>query len=80
MDVNEHERLSNLTLIHKFSKKRYGCKWTWDYPILHFDTNLVRKDMDINEHVRLSNFTLRHKFSKKGYGFKWTRETIQFYT
>jgi hypothetical protein len=31
MDVNEHERLSNITLGHKFkgttcSKKGYGCK------------------------------------------------------
>ena len=30
MDVNEHERLSNLVLIHKFSKKGYGYKWTWE--------------------------------------------------
>ena len=30
MDVNEHERLSNLTLIHKFSKKGFGYKWTWE--------------------------------------------------
>ena len=29
MDINEHERLSNFTLLHKFSKKGYGCKWTW---------------------------------------------------
>jgi hypothetical protein len=20
-------------------KKRYECKWTWDYPILHLDIN-----------------------------------------
>ena len=45
MDVNEHERLSNITLGHKLkwtacSKKGYGCKWTW---------NVVRKDMDVNE-------------------------------
>jgi hypothetical protein len=51
-----------------------------DYPILHFYTNLVRKDMDVNEHERLSNLVLIHKFSKKGYGYKWTWETIQFYT
>jgi hypothetical protein len=30
MDINEHERLSNFTLIHKFSKKGYGYKWTWE--------------------------------------------------
>ena len=35
MDVNEHERLSNNTLRHKFkgtacSKKGYGCKWAWE--------------------------------------------------
>jgi hypothetical protein len=26
VDINEHERLSNLVLIHKFSKKGYGYK------------------------------------------------------
>jgi hypothetical protein len=26
MDINEHERLSNFTLTHKFSKKGYGYK------------------------------------------------------
>jgi hypothetical protein len=51
-----------------------------DYPILHLDTNLVRKDMDVNEHERLSNLTLIHKFSKKGFGYKWTWETIQINT
>ena len=30
MDINEHERLSNLILIHKFSNKGYGYKWTWE--------------------------------------------------
>jgi hypothetical protein len=30
MDINEHERLSNLVLLHKFSKKGYGYKWTWE--------------------------------------------------
>jgi hypothetical protein len=30
VDINEHERLSNLVLIHKFSKKGYGYKWTWE--------------------------------------------------
>ena len=46
MDVNEHERLFNITLI-------YGCKWTWDYSTLHID-------MDVNEHERLFNITLRY--------------------
>ena len=27
MDVNEHERLSNITLYS--CNKGYGCKWTW---------------------------------------------------
>ena len=36
MDVNEHERLSNITLRNILSKgtacskKGYGCKWTWE--------------------------------------------------
>jgi len=30
MDVNEHERLSNITLIHKLNMKKY--------PTLHLDT------------------------------------------
>ena len=46
MDVNEHERLSNTTLRHKFKVK--------EQPV-------VRKDMDLNEHERLSNITLRHR-------------------
>ena len=51
-----------------------------NYPILHLDTNLVRKDIDINEHERLSKLTLIHKISKKEYGYKWTWETIQIKT
>jgi hypothetical protein len=41
MDVNEHERLSYITLRHKLnkgtacSKKGHGCKWTWEI-ILHY--------------------------------------------
>ena len=46
MDVNEHERLSNITLRHKLWVK---------------EQLVVRKDMDVNEHERLSNITLRHK-------------------
>jgi len=33
MDVNEHERLSNITFRQVnslISKKGYGCKWTWE--------------------------------------------------
>jgi hypothetical protein len=42
MNVNEHERLSNITLRHKLLKEQFE----------------VRKDMDVNEHERLSNITL----------------------
>ena len=45
MDVNEQERLSNITLKTQNQVKE----------------QLVRKDMDVNEQERLSNFTLRHK-------------------
>ena len=44
MDVNEHERLSNLTLKTQIKVK---------------EQLVVRKDMDVNEHERLSNFTLK---------------------
>ena len=36
MNVNEHERLSNITLRHRLkwmnscSKIGYECKWTWE--------------------------------------------------
>ena len=46
MDVNEHERLSNITLRTQIKVK---------------EQLVVRKDMDVNEHERLSNITLRHK-------------------
>ena len=46
MNVNEHERLSNITLRHRL-------KWS--------EQLVVRKDMGVNEHERLSNITLRHK-------------------
>ena len=42
MDVNEHERLSDITLRHKLLKEQF----------------VVRKDMNVNEHERLSNITL----------------------
>ena len=52
----------------EFSKKRYGCKWTWE-TIQHYSWTqikvkeqlVVRKDMDVNEHERLFNITLGHK-------------------
>ena len=46
MDVNEHERLSNLTLKTQIKVK---------------EQLVVRKDIDVNEHERLSNITLRLK-------------------
>ena len=49
MDVNEHEKLPNMTLGHKIKVKKQLVQ---------------RKDMDLNEHERLSNITLRHKLSK----------------
>jgi hypothetical protein len=47
MDVNEHERLSNITLLKTQIKVK--------------EQLVVRNDMDVNEHERLSNITLRHK-------------------
>jgi uncharacterized membrane protein len=46
MNVNEHERLSNITL-----RKHIKVK----------EQLVVRKDMDVNEHERLSNIKLKHK-------------------
>jgi hypothetical protein len=46
MDVNEHERLSNITLRQKFKQRKF----------------VVRKNMDVNEHERLSNIILGYKF------------------
>ena len=45
MDVNEHERLSNITLRQTQIKVK--------------EQLVVRNDMDVNEHERLSNITLR---------------------
>jgi hypothetical protein len=45
MDVNEHERLSNITLKTQIKVK---------------EQLVVRKNMDVNEHERLSTITLRH--------------------
>jgi len=44
INVNEHERLSNLTLRHKWKKK---------------EQLVVRKEMNVNEHEKLSNITLK---------------------
>ena len=46
MDVNGHERLSNITLKTQIKVK---------------EQLVARKDMDVNEHKGLSNITLRHK-------------------
>ena len=46
MDVNKHERLSNITLRHRL-------EW--------MKTLVVRKDMGVNKHERLSNITIRHR-------------------
>jgi hypothetical protein len=48
MEVNEHERLSNITFLKTQIK-------------LKDQFFVVRKDMDVNVHERLSNITLRHK-------------------
>ena len=45
MDVNEHERLSNITLKTQIKVK---------------ELLVVIKDMDVKKHERLSNITLRH--------------------
>ena len=46
MDVNEHERLFNITLKTQIKLK---------------EQLVVRKDIDVNEHERLFNITLKHK-------------------
>jgi hypothetical protein len=46
MDVNKHERLSNITLRHRFKMN---------------EQLVVRKDMNVNKHETLSNITLRHR-------------------
>jgi hypothetical protein len=46
MNVNEHERLSNITLRLLIKVK---------------EQLVVRKDMNVNEHERLSNITLKLK-------------------
>jgi hypothetical protein len=50
MEVNELERLSNLTLKTQIKVK---------------EQFVVRKDIDVNEHERLSNITLRHKLKQR---------------
>jgi hypothetical protein len=46
MDVNDRERLSNITLKTQIKVKEHL---------------VVRKNMDVNDHERLSNRILRHK-------------------
>ena len=46
MDVNEHERQSNITLRHTLKVK---------------EQLVVRKDIDVNEHEPLSNIIYRQK-------------------
>ena len=46
MDVNEYERLSNITLKTQIKVK---------------EQLVVRYDMDVNKHERLSKITLRHR-------------------
>ena len=46
MDVNEHERLFNITLKTQIKLK---------------EQLVVRKNIDVNEHERLFNITLKHK-------------------
>ena len=57
MDVNVHERLSNITLKTQIKVK---------------EQFVVRKTMDVNEHERLSNITLKTqiKVKEQGYGCK----------
>jgi hypothetical protein len=58
MDINEHERLSNITLRYKLkqSKNIYGYKWTWETSniILRKEQLIVRKDMDVNQSINQS--------------------------
>jgi hypothetical protein len=50
VDVNEHGRLSNITLKTQIEVK---------------EQILVRKDIDVNEHERLSNITLKTQIEVK---------------
>ena len=74
MDVNEHERLSYITLQTQIKVKeqlvvRKDMDVNEHERLLHNTQTqikvkeqlVVRKDMDVNEHEKLSNFTLRHK-------------------
>ena len=64
MDVNEHERLSNNTLVQlSLSIYLFAIynKQGYNNNTLVKEQRVVRKDTDVNEHERLSNFTPRHK-------------------
>jgi hypothetical protein len=50
MDVNEHERLFNITLKTQIKVK---------------EQLVVRKDMDVNEHERLFNITLKTQIKER---------------
>jgi hypothetical protein len=50
MDVNEHERLTNITLRYKIRVKEQLVEWN---------------DMDVNKHERLSSIILRYKIKVK---------------
>ena len=59
--VKAHERLCNITRIHKLKQRNMG-----DYVKLHVDTNdskatAYSNNMDVTENVRLYNIILRHR-------------------
>ena len=56
MDVNEHEKLTNITLKYKIKVK---------------EQLVVRNDIDVNEHERLTNITLRYKIRVKEQLVEW---------
>ena len=69
MDVNEHERLSNITLRHKVKEKLVVRN--------DMDVNEHKRLSNITLNSKLNKGTA---YSKIGYGCKWTWETIQNYT
>jgi hypothetical protein len=60
-DVNEHERLSNITLKHKSKQRNIAS-----IAVLHF---AVEVDMYVNEHERPSNITLKHKSKQRNIAY-----------
>ena len=59
-DVNEHERLPNITLRQNTDVNEHE----------RLPNITLRQDTDVNEHERLPNITLRHKL------FKWRNSAI----